>query len=354
MNGGFTLTDFSYGVRKYAPYGVLVILIILIIFYSFQLLFILSKPKETGPQVTINPVFDKIRKPYIADASPSAGLRFTLDTVEGRPVTATSSAKIYFMPPAQTRFNYKEKAYLMAKSLGLDTEAASYRLLGSQVSLSDAVQRLTVDIKNFNFTYSYGFDTHPEVLSGTVEPNGAIAQDRARELLRTVGRYPDELTRGKTNVIYFSYDPATKAMTELKDAKGANLVEVDFYRPDKENIPIVTPRFFNSQNYALLAFYENGSAKVLRAQIQFYETSDEQVGLYPVRSGEEAYEFLKQGFGTVIANPRRLNSVTIRKIFLAYYDPDVYQDYFQPVYVYLGDDNFVAYVPAVSDAYLIQ
>ncbi len=354
MNGGFTLTDVSFYVRKYAPFGVLAILFVLIIFYSVQLLFILSTPKESAPQLAINPIFDKIHKPYLTEASPSAGIQYTLDTIEGRPVSATAAAKIYFMPLAQTRFNYKERAYLIAKSLGLDTQSALYRLLGTQVSLSDSVQRLTVDIKNFNFTYSYGFDEHPEVLSGATEPVGTRAQDRARELLRAVGRYPDELATGKTNLIYFSYNPATKEMTELKDSAGANLVEVDFYRPDREGLPIVSPRFFNSQNYVLMAFYGNGGYKVLRAQVQFFETSTEQIGYYPLRTGEEAYSLLSKGFGMVVANPQQLKKVTIRKIFLAYLDPDVYQDYFQPLYVYLGDNNFVGYVTAVSDTYLIQ
>ena len=38
-------------------------------------------------------------------------------------------------------------------------------------------------------------------------------------------------------------------------------------------------------------------------------------------------------------------------MFLGYYDPDVYQEYLQPMYVFLGDNNFVAYLPAITDDY---
>jgi len=38
---------------------------------------------------------------------------------------------------------------------------------------------------------------------------------------------------------------------------------------------------------------------------------------------------------------------------LVYLDPDFYQPYLQPVYLFLGEDQFVAYVPAVSTNHLI-
>ena len=41
-------------------------------------------------------------------------------------------------------------------------------------------------------------------------------------------------------------------------------------------------------------------------------------------------------------------------MFMGYYDPDIYQGYLEPVYVFLGTDNFVAFVPAVIDEYLIK
>jgi hypothetical protein len=36
---------------------------------------------------------------------------------------------------------------------------------------------------------------------------------------------------------------------------------------------------------------------------------------------------------------------------MAYYDPDVLSQYFQPIVVFEGDGGFVAYVPAVTAEY---
>ena len=55
----------------------------------------------------------------------------------------------------------------------------------------------------------------------------------------------------------------------------------------------------------------------------------------------------------MVSQPQTTN-ITIRKMFLGYFDPDVYQEYLQPVYVFVGDGDFVGYVPAVSGEYLVE
>jgi hypothetical protein len=42
---------------------------------------------------------------------------------------------------------------------------------------------------------------------------------------------------------------------------------------------------------------------------------------------------------------------TVRKIYLAYYDAGVYTEFYQPVFVFEGDKDFVGYVPAVTTDY---
>jgi hypothetical protein len=39
---------------------------------------------------------------------------------------------------------------------------------------------------------------------------------------------------------------------------------------------------------------------------------------------------------------------------LAYYEPVTLTQYLQPIYVFKGDNNFIAYVPAISDKYISQ
>ena len=63
-----------------------------------------------------------------------------------------------------------------------------------------------------------------------------------------------------------------------------------------------------------------------------------------------AWEYLQTGKGYVAK--RTTPNVTIRKISLAYYESNEPQEFLQPVYVFEGDNGFVAYVPAIKSEYL--
>lgn len=347
-----TLTELSYYSRRFLPFLVLFFLILLIFYYSVKLFFVYlssTQPKK----IYTNPIFGKIKKPYLPEASSSAGFNFTLDTIEGRPITASESAKVYFLPPSVARFGYREKIYLMAKAFGFDTAAVKYQLVEKMATFADGRQKLTVDITNFNFRYDYYFENESELFSNAFIPSKKEIENKAIDFLTSAGRYPDELAKGKININLLRYNPQENNFAVVFQPNEANVVEVNFYRPDIDNTTIVTPGFPSSQNYVILTFFESGF-KVLRAQVKFFEKSDEQVGIYPLISGELAWDKLKKGKGVVITVPTFKKDIVIKNMFLAYFDPDIYQEYLQPVYVFLGEPNFVAYVPAVADEYFLE
>jgi len=335
------------------PLAFLVILVIFIIFYAINLILQVIELKRIQPIYT-NTVFGKIRAPQINNASSSAGLSFRLDTVDGKPITATDSAKVFYLPPPVARFGYREKVYLIAKTLGFNTDIVKYQLQGDKAVLTDPTQDLTVDIRNFNFTYQFHFENTPELFTNAATPTTKESQDRAVNFLQKINRYPDEFTQGTPNIIFFNYNPEIKQFKQLDRNTGANLAEVDFYRPDVDGFPVVSPTFFNSQNYVMVMMIPNSEPRIIKAQINFFEKSGQQVGYYPVKTGDQAFSALKEGQGLVVSNPDGVNKVVIKTMGLGYFEPDFYQDYFQPVYVFTGDNNFVAYVPAITDDYLIS
>ena len=92
--------------------------------------------------------------------------------------------------------------------------------------------------------------------------------------------------------------------------------------------------------------------KVIKAKVSFYEKSDEQTGVYPLKTGEQAWKDFSSGKGTVVAAAAGVSQISIKKMYLAYFDPASQQDYLQPVYVFLGDNNFAGYLPALDDQFL--
>lgn len=347
-----TLTELSYYVRRALPFVVLFGLMFLIIFYSFKLYFIYLEASRSNVLST-KITFGKIEGPKLPEATSSAGFEFTLDTIEGVPVTSTASATIFFNPETPTRFGYREKIYLMAKTFGYDTETIRHKLVDKTATFEEGGTKLDIDISNFNFKYNQSdlLETN-EFVTGSIMMSKTDVVNKAIDFLKRTGRYPDELSRGTTNVIYLKYDPAHGDFVNVERAIEAQAVEVDFYRPTVQDISIVTPKFFNSQNYVIMNF-KNGEPNVIRAQVSFFEKSEEQTGIYPLKTGEEALAKLNAGQGKIVAGRAGTKTVAIKKMFTAYLDPNVYQTYFQPVYVFLGEDDFVAYVTAVKDEYLL-
>ena len=298
-----------------------------------------------------NPVFGPISRPVIKDASPSAGYAFTLDTIEGQPITSSEAAKVYFLPQSSARFGYSQKIYPVAKLFGFDIELIKHNLTDKVATFIDDQRRLAIDITNYNFRYEYSFNKNPKLFEQATIPSKSVIENKTIDFLKTVGRYPEELAKGKTNIVYMQYNTDQESMVPVPRPVDANAVEIDFYRPDIDSFSTVSPTYYNSQNFMVVTFQENEMI-ILRAQIAFFEKSEEQIGTYSLKTGDEAWEELKAGKGIVISPGKSSKDVSIKKMFTAYYDADIYQQYLQPVYVFLGSDNFVGYVPAVVNKYL--
>ncbi|MDO8611006.1 MAG: hypothetical protein Q7R95_10800 [bacterium] len=347
-----TLTEVSFYTRKMLPFFILIFMVFLILIYSVKLFFAYldaSKPHV----VYTNPIFNKITKPLLVDASSSAGLNFALDTIEGQPLTASEAAKVYLLPQVVARFGYAEKINLMAKTFGINTALIKYKMVDNDATFNDEKQKLIIDKTNFNFRYEYNFVKFPEVFTNTKIPSETEIQNKAIDFLKKIGRYPDELATGKSNIVYLNYDSSQTNFVVTSRPTEANVVEIDFYRPDMDGFSTVSPSYPNSQNYLVMAVNDAGM-QVLRGQIRFFDKSTEQVGVYPLKTGDVAWEELKAGKGTIISGSKNITNVTIKNMFTAYFDPDVFQLYLQPVYVFLGSDNFAAIVPAVDDSFLTE
>lgn len=349
-----TLTEISFYSRKYMPFFIILCFFIIIFFYIIKLTFIYLSPTSQQQQVArINPIYGVIKKPIIQTGSPSADLEYVLDTIEGQPMTATETAKIFTLPPSVTRLKYIQQIYLMAQAIGFDTEMYKHTLVGTDAIFDDGKQKMTIDIASFNFVYELDMKEldKEEFFGNNQLPSEKEIEDKAINFINAVGRYPQELAQGKRNLVYITYLVDTNELKPAPENETTNMVEVDFYRSDIDDVSIISPKYFNSQNYVIIAFGKD-SFRIIKAQIKFFEKSSEQYGIYPVKSGAVAWEQLKANKGVIVNKESNKTMINIKKMFLGYYDPDVYQEYLQPVYVFLGEDNFVGYVPAVDDKYL--
>lgn len=357
-----TLTEVSYYSRKFAPVGIILLLVVLIFVFGFRLLFLYLEIQSSAPApiqqqvaaIPTNPVFGQIKPPLIPNAKASSQYQFVLDTLDGttNSENATSAAQVYFIPQQTASFGFLSKIYAMAKDVGIDTDVIEHRLEDKTAIFDDGKRVLSIDIRTFNFTYNYKI-TEDDNLEITSSPGlEGVLETQGSSFLSTIDRYPEELASGNQNIMYMRLDPASNQVTTLDSAAGANMAEVDFFPQDINGLPVVTSSYYNSANYVILLL-GNRDFLPVRAQVAYFEKSVDQIGTYPLRSSDQAWSDLQAGQGLVVSSSTEGGEVKIQKVFLAYYEPDVYQEYQQPVYVFLGENRFAAYVPAVSAEFLL-
>jgi len=356
-----TLTEISYYSRKFLPIGIIVILVVAILGFGIQLLFLYAKsqsPSSTSPttaQLPISPIFDRIKPPVIPDARRSSEYQLVLDTFDGtaNPEQATSAAQVYFVPQKTASFGFLSKIYLMAQASGFDTNITQHKLEDKTAVFDDGKRTLRVDIRNFNFEFDYKLTKDDPLGAAPASLADQTIISQANTYLSAMDRYPPDFSAGNTNVIYLAFNPETKQVITVDKIEGANIAEVDYYSPDLNGYPVVTSTYYNSPDFVMVLL--NGDQqKVIQSKVSYFDRSEDQVGIYPLKTPQQAWDELQSGKGYVVSSEVPAGKMTIKKVFIGYYNPDVYQEYVQPVYVFLGEQKFVAYVPAVSSEYLIE
>lgn len=340
-----SLTQLIKYIKKFGPLALLGVIIFFILFYSIRVALILNKNRQ-GENIVLNPVFGKLPKPEIPISTTSAGFKFQIDTIEGKPVTATKSANVYSLLPTSTKFGYRDRISKMAKQLGF-ADTNTYSLVGDTTTFKNENQSLDIKISNFNFKYLYQYEKDTDLFIRSIIPTAQESVNNSISLLQSLDRFPNEFDSANSSTNYFFFNTDKMLTVAVSRNIDANIVEVNFYRKNLDNIPTVSSRFPNSNNFVRLASSSKEFVPI-EVQVNFFERSLDKVGAYPLVTGDVAFELLKKGEGIVLLNSKPENkNITINKMYIAYFEPDVYMEYLQPFYVFEGD-GFAAIVYAIN------
>lgn len=210
---------------------------------------------------------------------------------------------------------------------------------------------LTMDVPNNWFEMTVAWETDPGFLSHTTRPTPEQATTEIKSLLKGAGFLPDDLDNGQVRTKLLEY--RSGQLAEAVSLSETQFVQVDLFR---------APILFNNNVYPILGSDPNtGLARGLVSSVRTqgkrivslsytHETIDYTTPqTYPFISGPEAWQLLNAGQGYVAVSPKSGSTqAVIRRVAVAYFDPlDDTQQYLQPIYVFYGDEDFVAYVPAL-------
>jgi len=350
-----SLTSISISARKIIRYGVYTIILILILRFAFNIstaIFkILFPPKEPKPTVA----FGKL--PKLSFPNPEEhklkGVSYTLEIATGGLPKLPNQAVVYFMPPIQSDIGVVEKAKKIAQSLGFNPDGKV--LIESIPNLyvfekANSPSKLTMNIVSGEFSISYNLNQNPAILRDmATSPESAI--NLVQSLLKGAGLLNQDLEKGPITHEFLRYEQGN--FVPAISQSEANAVKVNLFRRGFESrgqdIPSITPTMPEANIWFLIV---GRSRQIIAGEYHFFPIDNGKNATYPLKTAEEAFEELKNGEG-FITNPKSVvgSSVTIRKVYLSYYDAGQYSEYYQPVVVFEGDNNFYGIIPAVKSEY---
>lgn len=348
-----SLTRIAIAARRAIRYGIF--LIIFLIVGKFLLDAGIGIYKKIFPPAPPTPTvkFGKLSKIPFPTNNVTAKFSYTLETPEGGlPLNIPNQAKVYFMPKRSPNLLSLDAAKTTAQGLGFDAPPSqiSETVYSFQNPDFPVAMQINIITGTFSISYNLAKDKSP------TESKPPIAEEAASEFrsaLSGANILPDDLTGPSTSkYLKLSGGDLVTALS----LSESDLVKVNLFRKNYDNFPSVTGIPDQANVWAMLSGAKNQNQLIVAAQYRYFPVDESQFSTYPIKTPSQAFSEL-QGGQAFIASPgvnKDGDNLKIRRVYLAYFDPDSVTDFFQPIYVFEGDNGFIAYLPAVSSNYYGQ
>lgn len=284
-------------------------------------------------------------------------LTYTLETPTGTfPTDISTQAKVYFMPKINSNLLSLDTAKAKANALGFDDP--------NPIQESDSLYKFRnprypsiMEINIITGAFSISYDLTADRTPIDVRPPAAeVAASQFRGILSNANVLSPDLSDGPMLPNYLKL--TSGKLENVLALSEADVVKVNLFRKSYDNLPSVTTDPAQSNIWAIVSGGQQKDQRIIAAQYHYYPVDESQYSTYPIITPQEAFAQL-QGGKAYIASMGKYkdgDSLKIRKIYLAYFDPDSSSDFYQPVYVFDSGDSdptnsFVAYLPAVSPTY---
>lgn len=342
-----SLTQTAYYARNIIKYGgVFVVMLVVVWMGSVAAIkaYRAAHPPKVAPECRYGPL-KKMVFPEKQYEKKTFAFGFPNDT----PPTFVDKVKVYFIYRSNNVILNLEKDRRVAQALGFVEKEKEISPGIYEFTNSTTNQTLTMNVLDGSFKLEYPYQNDQMLLAPESLPDKTMAISIAKSYLSKADKLSPEIEEGQQKVTFWkiSYD-GLQAVTSQSDA---NAVRVDFSRKNLDDYEIVSSNFGSSPISILISGSSVASKRVIGVNYKMVNIDRESYSTYPIKKIDEAMADLEAGNYWPISDISATN-VLIKKVSLAYYEPFTLAQYLQPIYVFEGNDNFVAYVPAVTDEWL--
>ena len=344
-----TLTQSSIIARKIIRFSIYAIIFIVVSRFTILLGIRIYRNFFPEPPPAPTVTFGKLPiLPFPDNPAGSGNLTYSLETPEGELPEFPEQAKIYNMPKIPPSIQSLEFAKQKAASLGFSQNG---RELVETVFLfpnESSPSTLTMNVVSGIFSISYDLRANPSAID-EVPPAPDVATSQVRTFLARAELLNDDLS-GPVIHDFIKIEEG-KFVTAISLSES-DLVKVNLFRKSFDNLPSVTSTPNEANVWFMVGGAKDRANQIIAAEYHYYPSSEQGSGTYPIKTAQKVWEELNSQKAHIvrIKDPSG-DAVKIRNIYLAYYDAGQYVQYYQPVVVFEGDNDFVAYIPAVTDEY---
>lgn len=343
-----TLTYASITARKSLRY--FIYFIIFLIVGRITLSAVIGLYKKIFPPAPAAPTvaFGKLPKLPFKEVN-KVNAQFVLETVDGELPSTPLVQKVYFMPKQSANLLSLDYAKQTAQKLGFDQNPEQISDSIYKFKNSKAPSTLETNIITGTFSISYDLNADPTpIMTKPTQPEVSIAT--VKNFLNSATLLAEDLT-GESKFRYLKTQGG--GFVPALSLSDANIIRIDLFRKNYSELPTVTNSPSDGNVWFMVSGVRDRGKDIIAGEYHYFVVDETKTATYPIKPVSQAWqELTNNSYNLISFTPSGENpTIKIRKIYLAYYDPGVYVEFFQPVFVFEGDNNFVAYIPAISQEY---
>lgn len=343
-----SLTEIAYSSRKIIKYGGIGLVTFLIVWPIYTLA--VSAYKAAHPPYIPPTLKYGILPKIVFPEKQFEKKNFTFQLPNDTFPAFKDQQKVYVVYRSNSSFLALEEDTKTAKDFGFSGTPTEIQPGIYQFKDETLNGTLTMNVLDGSFRLEYPYQNDQLLLNPKSVPTKEDAINEASRFLQSGGKMTDDLSGGEQKVSYWRIE--FDGLKAVSSPSEANAVRVDFFRKNLEdNLAILSTEKDKASVSVLVSGSDVAGKKILDVSYKYTNIDRESYSTYPIKTTEQAVNDLKIGNYWPVSEVST-NDIIIRKIYLAYFEPVTLTNYMQPIFVFEGDNNFTAYVPAVVDKYV--
>ena len=343
-----SLSITAYYARRTIKYGFILLVCFFISRYFWGIAGDFWKKLHPPPPPPPTVAFGKLPAIEFSKQEDLPDLSFRLETIQGRVPGLEEIGRVYFMPHSAPNLLALDRAKEKARVMGFAAPPKPISPTTFQwTNKATPPTTLEMDIVSGNFTLRYSYESDQALLNEANLPSDDQAAIEAKKFLSSNNLLAEDLKTGRAEFAYLKFiSPKLIPAISLSEA---DFVRVNIFRADLDELRILPPDPKNSLVSFLFSGSRQSAKRILEVNYNHYPIEKTTVATYPLKDSSQAWSELQTGNGFIANLGQNENGqITIRRVFLAYFDSETPQHFLQPIFVFEGDREFYAYVSAIT------